>query len=90
MARAHDDYFKPLRDRRKVLVLEPMKNRIFDWMPVLQVLNYNSLQELGSDVGVPDSLRVYDHDRSVTAHAEAWCFAALHAPGPEQQILALQ
>ena len=58
-----------------------MKNSLINWLPVLQVLDDDSLQQLGCDLGVPDSIRIHDDDRPVAADAETRSLAALHAPG---------
>ena len=71
-------------------MLEPVKNRLFNWLPAFQVLDYNSLEQLRCDVGVPDPFRIDDDDRTIAADAEAGSLASLYARGAEQQILALQ
>ena len=90
MARAHADISDLIRGGVPERTLEPMENRILNRMTVLQVLDYDSLQQLGSDIRVPDSLGVYNHDWPIAAHAEARRFPALHAVGSEQKIFALQ
>ena len=70
--------------------LEPMKNRLFHGPAILQMLDDNSLEQLWSDVGVPDSLRVHDDDRATATNAEARGFASFHATRSEEQILPLE
>jgi len=54
------------------------------------MLDDDSLQQLRRDAVIPDSFRVYDDDRPLSADAEAGSFSALHALGSEEQILALK
>lgn len=67
-----------------------MKYSLFHRPPVLQVLDDNSFEKPGSDVGVPDPIRVHNYDGTVAAHAEARCLTALHARRTKKQILTLQ
>src|SRR4030088_2051743 len=71
-------------------MLESVKNRLFDRLPMLQMLDDDSLKQLGSDLGVPGSFRIDDNDRPVGADTEAGRLAALYALGAEEQILTLQ
>ena len=89
MTHAHDRYFRLLL-RAREYPLEPMKNRVFYGSAVLQMLDDNSLEQMRSDVRVPDSLGVNDDDRTAAADAEARRFASLHAIRPEEEILAVQ
>ena len=70
--------------------LEPVKNRLINGLPMLEVLDDDSLQQRGRDLRVPNALRIHDDNRSVAAHAEARCLAPFHAPRAEEQILPLQ
>ena len=67
-----------------------MKDRLINGLPMLEVLDDDSLQQRGRDLGVPDALRIHDDDRSVAAHAKARSLTPLHALGPKEQILALE
>src|ERR1700694_4403216 len=70
--------------------LESVKNRLFDRLPMLEVLDHDSLQQRGSNLGVPGSFWIDDNNRPVAADAEAGRFTALDALRAEEQILALQ
>jgi hypothetical protein len=67
-----------------------MEDRLFDYVPVTQVLHYDPFEERGSDVRVPDSLRIYRHDGSSAAHTEARSLRSLHAGGSEQKPFTFQ
>src|SRR5450759_705551 len=71
-------------------MLEPVKNRLIDRLPALEVLHDDSLQQRWCDLGVPDSFRIHHDDRSVAADAEAGSLAALHALRTKEQIFALE
>jgi hypothetical protein len=72
------------------LTLELVKYSLFDRSPILQMLDNDSFQQVGRDVGVPDPIRIHDDDRSIAADAEAWRFSPLHAIRTKEKIFALQ
>jgi hypothetical protein len=67
-----------------------VKYCLINWFSLFEVFNNDSLQERRCNLGIPDAFRVYDDDRSVAAHAEAWCLASLHPSRAEEQIFSLQ
>jgi hypothetical protein len=67
-----------------------MKNRLFDRLPMLEVLDDDSLQQRRGDLGIPGSFRVHYNDRPVAADAEAGGLTALYAARAEEEILSLQ
>lgn len=78
------------RECANVVLLEPVEYRLLHGIPALQVLNDNSLEQLGSHSAIPYPVRVHDDDWTVGAYSEAGRFAALHAAGAKQQIFALE
>jgi len=70
--------------------LEPMEYSVFHRSTIFQVLDHNTLEQLGGDVCVPDSFGIHDDNRSVTAYSEAGSLAALHTRRTKEQIFALQ
>ena len=78
------------QDGKDVPRLESMKNRVFYRLSMLEVLNDDSLEQRGRNLGIPGSFRIDDNDRPIAADAEARRFAALNALRAEEQILALE
>ncbi len=70
--------------------LEPMKNRLFHGLPVLQVVNHNSLEQFGSNVSVPYPFGIHDDNWTHAAYSKAGSLTSLYTIGTEQQVLALQ
>jgi len=64
-----------------------VKDRLINRFSVLEVLDDDSLQQRGGDLGVPNALRIYDDDRSVAAYAKARRLTALCALRAKEQIL---
>src|SRR6266436_4043485 len=67
-----------------------MKDRLFDRVSVLEVLDDDSLEQRRRDLGVPDAFRIHDDDRSVATHPKTRSFTALDALGAKKQVLALE
>ena len=67
-----------------------MKNCFVHHASIAEMLDDNSLQELGCDAGVPHAFGIHDDDRPAGADTEARGFASLYACRPEEQILALE
>ena len=57
---------------------------------MLQVLDDNSLEELGSDTLVPDSLRIHHNDGTSGTNAKTRSFSALDAGRTKKKTLALK
>ena len=67
-----------------------MKDRLINRFSVFEVLDDDSLEQRGCNLGVPDALRIHHDDRSVAAHAKARGLTALSTPRAKEQILALE
>jgi hypothetical protein len=67
-----------------------VKNGLCYRPPTLQVLDNDPLEEIRRHPCIPDPVGVNDDDRSITAHAEAWCLAALDPCRSEQQVFTLK
>src|SRR4029078_4055770 len=91
---ARSDRRAPPNRRRSALVGVPWRNsvkdRFLDHSPVYQVLDDDSLEERGSDTGVPNTVRVYDDDRPTGADTETGRLSALHSVRPEEQSVTLK
>lgn len=79
-----------LVDRSLTSVGEAVKYRLVHHAPISQVLYDDPLEQLGCDAGVPDPLRVHDHDRSPCAHAEAWGLTTFYPGGAKQEVLSVE
>ena len=58
--------------------------------PISQMLDDDAFEKRRSDVGIPNSFRIHDDDRSTRTHAEARRFAAFDSTRSEQQPFALE
>jgi hypothetical protein len=67
-----------------------VKDRFLDHSPVYQVFDDDSLEEGRRDTGIPNSVRVYDDDRSAGADAETRGLSALDPIWPEEQSVPLE
>jgi hypothetical protein len=67
-----------------------MKDRLFDGLPSLEMLDDDSLEKIRRHFGIPDALGIDDDDRPAAAHAEAGRLSTLNSVRPEKQILSLQ
>ena len=67
-----------------------VEHRVLDDPAVAQVLDDDTLEERGSDAGVPDAFGIDDDNRTAGADSEAWRLAALDTIGPEEKALALE
>ncbi len=72
------------------VMLEPVKNGLLNWLPILEVLDDDSLEQRGCDLRIPNAIRIHDDDRPIAAHSEARRLSALHTSRAEEQILSLQ
>ena len=67
-----------------------MKNGLVDRIPLFEMLDHDALQQFRRHSRIPNTFRVYDHNRSITAYAEARRLTALHATRAEEKILSLE
>ncbi len=67
-----------------------MKDRICHNLPITQVFDDDSLEQLGSYPRIPDAFRIDHHDGTSSTNAEAWRFTALDASGSEEEALTLE
>lgn len=54
-----------------------MKYGFLDYPTPLEMVHHYPFQQLGSDVGIPDALRINHYNRTAAADAEARSFASL-------------
>ena len=72
------------------LVLHPVEGGILDYSSPFQMLDDDALEQFRSHTRVPDSFGIDHHDRTSSAHAEAWRLTAFYPAGAEQEIFALK
>ena len=67
-----------------------MKYGLFDGFSFLEMLHYDALEQLGSDMPIPYTFRIYDNDWASRTNTKTWCLTTFHAGGTEQKSLSLQ
>lgn len=67
-----------------------MKDGFINYLTILEMLNDNPLEQLGSDVGVPHALGINHDNGTATAYAEAWGFAPFDPRWSEEEVLPLK
>ena len=67
-----------------------MKYGVLDRLAHFQMLDNNSLEQLGCNLCIPYSFRVHDNDGTSCTNPEAWCFTSLHPGRSEKQAFALK
>lgn len=70
--------------------LQSMKDGLVDWIPMLEMLYHDPLQQLGRHSGIPHAFRIHDDDGTGSAYTETRRLTALHSLWPEEKIFALQ
>ena len=73
-----------------VVALQTKKHRLFDDLPVLEMLHDDALEELRCYTRVPDAFGINHYDRPASTHAKAGGFTALYTIWTEEQILSIQ
>jgi len=70
--------------------LETVEDSLINRVSMLEMLYHDALQQGRGHPGIPDALRIHDHDRPRSADAEAWGLTALDALGSKEKVLALE
>jgi hypothetical protein len=67
-----------------------MEHSIVDYSAAFEMLHDDALQKIGRHSGIPDTLGIDDHDRSVRAHAEARRLPTLYTVRPKEKTFPLE
>jgi hypothetical protein len=70
--------------------LKPMKNGVLHWLPAVQMLDYDPLEQFRGHPTVPHAIGVNDNDRAFTANTQAWSFSAFHSMRTKEEAFSIQ
>jgi hypothetical protein len=71
-------------------MLKPMKNSVLHWLPALQMLDYDSVEEFGGHPTVPHAVGVNDNDWAFAANTQAWSFSSFHSMRAKEKAFSVE
>lgn len=71
-------------------MIQPVEDSVVDYSAVFEMLHNDAFQKIGRHSGIPDTLGIDDHDRSVRAHAEARGLPTLYAVRSKEKTFPLE